>query len=496
MAIKQDEDFLRYLTMGAAGTAAVLEILNTAHGHRTVELERDAGGNKIWATKIKRLRLADLFCLDCGQRIEVRSKSKLALSMSHSGTPGREWDAGLRSPDLVAFIHWDSAAEAVSGKPSFFAVRALRASAAHASDGARKAASEGSERAITWAARVPKVDGVVELIDRRAGKLCVRPDDGGPLRRHNLAAPVHFYVGEGDPVRAGGTLMSGCVAPAPPKSIDCSAKRWDFVRDLGSRDGTSRYAAIKAAGLEGPKAKVAGLLRNIADNPAEDGRIRLEAIASLARLDPARHTQRLIATAQEADREKPKAFRLSLESVLILAELGGDEAVAGLKALAGDRRCDSELRCAAVWGLGCGGTEMPAEVLPFIADGDPDVAMHALAALGKLRKPMLRKLGPMLTSGSDREATSAAAVLVDNPGPGLPLLLEAAKGAGPGALAARAALGEAEEADVLAALGGPLPQGLRAALAPMWASRGSWLGQRQNETPLDFLRRQRVRLPG
>jgi len=72
MAFKQDEDFLRFITMGAAGSAAVSRHLREVHGHRTIELERYAMANKIWATKIKRLRLADLVCVACGRRIEAR----------------------------------------------------------------------------------------------------------------------------------------------------------------------------------------------------------------------------------------------------------------------------------------------------------------------------------------------------------------------------------------------------------------------------------------
>ena len=61
--------------------------------------------NKIWATKIKRLRIPDLICLKCGRRIESRAKSKLEIKMSdNEKNPDRRWDAGLRDEDLIAFI--------------------------------------------------------------------------------------------------------------------------------------------------------------------------------------------------------------------------------------------------------------------------------------------------------------------------------------------------------------------------------------------------------
>ncbi len=129
MAFKQNEDFLRYLTMGAVGSAAVARYLNGRQGHRVVELERYTMANKIWATKVKRLRLPDLMCLDCGMRVEARAKSKLEIKMSDSETPGRAWYASLRGQDLIAFLHchWEGNTVVPAGRPEFFTVEAMRA---------------------------------------------------------------------------------------------------------------------------------------------------------------------------------------------------------------------------------------------------------------------------------------------------------------------------------------------------------------------------------
>lgn len=136
MAFKQDEDFLRFITMGAAASAEVSRYMREAHGHRTIELERYAMANKIWATKIKRLRLADLVCLDCGLRIEARAKSDLRVRMSHSNAEGRGWDAGLRDQDLCAFVPWSGGAPA--GKPEYFTIGAMRDAADNAKFGRPK----------------------------------------------------------------------------------------------------------------------------------------------------------------------------------------------------------------------------------------------------------------------------------------------------------------------------------------------------------------------
>jgi len=129
VAFKQNEDFLRYLTMGAVGSAAVARYLNGRQGHRVVELERYTMANKIWATKVKRLRLPDLMCLDCGMRVEARAKSKLEIKMSDSETPGRAWYASLRGQDLIAFLHghWEGNTVVPAGRPEFFTVEAMRA---------------------------------------------------------------------------------------------------------------------------------------------------------------------------------------------------------------------------------------------------------------------------------------------------------------------------------------------------------------------------------
>ena len=62
MGFKTDWSFLDKISMGAVGTEAVIEQLNQM-GHRVIELERYCTSNKIWATKIKRLRIPDLLCL-------------------------------------------------------------------------------------------------------------------------------------------------------------------------------------------------------------------------------------------------------------------------------------------------------------------------------------------------------------------------------------------------------------------------------------------------
>jgi hypothetical protein len=488
MAFKQDEDFLRFITMGAAGSAAVSRHLREVHGHRTIELERYAMANKIWATKIKRLRLADLVCVACGRRIEARAKSDLKVRMSHSNTPGREWDAGLRDDDLCAFVSW--ADGGVAGPPEYFAVGDMRQAAEYARFGPPKAASEGAERDMTWPMRLATRDGVVENVDLYTGKVTVRPFEG---RRQTVALPVDvptfIYVSDGDHVRGGASFIMGCLDL--PEQVHCPGETWNLAADLHDADPSTRYAAVKAAGARGDTG-LEGDLVDIGNDEDEDDRIRLEAWASLSRLDPARHTRHVIAQANERTTGDRHAMAMAMEAIFILSELQSEEAADALAMLAADHRLDSEARCAAVWGLGVAGVNDAGRVLPFIADEDDNVALHALAGIGPVSATLLPRAAEML-GGNDIEAASAGALLAKQGHDGAQALLQSAEAGGRAGLWAVAALGELPEGEVLAAANGALSAELERTLAPMWTAHGSWLRRQEMDTPLHFLERQTIR---
>lgn len=487
MAFKQDEDFLRFITMGAAGSAAVSHNLREAHGHATIELERYAMANKIWATKIKRLRLADLVCLACGRRIEARAKSDLRVRMSHSDAVGREWDAGLRDDDLCAFVPW--ADGAVSGPPEYFTVGEMRATARYAKFGTRKAASEGAERDMTWPMQRAARDGIVESLDLFGSRVTLLPFQG---RRQRLSMrdgiPAIIYVRAGEKVRGAQTFVVGCLDK--PKDLRCPGEAWDIEADLHDSDASTRYAAVKAVGFRGDSSLMGDLL-DIAADEHEDGRIRLEAWASLARIDSATYTSHIAARAQEPhSRDRPLA--IAMEAIFILSELGTSEAAAALASLAANRGLDPEARCAAVWGLGVAGCEDPGRVFAFITDEDESVALHALASIGRLPAELLDATADLL-DGTDRDAASAAALLTRQGDAGARVLLSRAADGGPAATWALAALGEMTERDVRAAATATLAPELKRMLAPMWAARGSWLSRQAMDTPLRFLERQTIR---
>ena len=75
--LKTDESFLEKVAMGAIGTQRVLDHLSQT-GHRPIELERGSTSFKIWqGLKMKRLRIPDVMCVDCGVKVESRAKTRL-----------------------------------------------------------------------------------------------------------------------------------------------------------------------------------------------------------------------------------------------------------------------------------------------------------------------------------------------------------------------------------------------------------------------------------
>jgi len=104
-SFKSDESFLEKISIGAVGTYKVFDDLK-AQGHNPLELERGSMSFKVWKKiKIKRIRVPDLLCADCGRRIESRAKTVFEISMSHSSSDSeRSWDYGLDDDDFVAFV--------------------------------------------------------------------------------------------------------------------------------------------------------------------------------------------------------------------------------------------------------------------------------------------------------------------------------------------------------------------------------------------------------
>lgn len=487
MGFKEDADFARFVSMGAVGTAAVARHLRDEHGHAPIELERYAMANKVWRTKVKRLRLPDLVCTRCGRRIESRAKSKLGIILSHSDTPGREWDAGgMRAEDWYAFLRADlSAFPPHAGAPAYFTTAALRAARSGARRASPKAASEGSEVTLTWPAWVPGSAGWFRGVDAD-GRIVCEWEDGRRARYwqwKRWPEPRYTYLAADDPITAGETIVAGVVAPV--SGLDCLGATWDLDLAVRSPDTVDRYAAIKAAGAA-HRVDLAPQLQTIAESFDEDWRIRVEATGSLARLLPADWTPRLHALATDAG----AAPEQHMEAVFVLSETPTEEAATALAAIAAAEGLASEVRAASAWGLGQGAAPSPHLLLPLSVDADEFVALHAITAMADLPDDLAPTLICWLSEPDERRAAVAAQLLQRHRK--VAALLDAAEADAGARLWALRALGDLAPSVVRPLAGERLTPDLAAVLEPMWRGQTDWL-RTEGADGLDALDVQKVR---
>ena len=348
MAFKVNASFLRFLTIGATGVRHVADQLR-GMGFEPIELERYATSNKIWTTKIKRLRVPDLLCVRTGMRIEVRAKTDLKIKMSDAPeNPDRVWDAGLRDQDIVAFIACQPGPQGLTPAENavFFSVEALRQSVVYSTLGSPKSASEGAERDREWPCTVPSRPGSVLSVGDNKLQVIMEGDER-PTRRHTYTLGLkHAYVAPGDRFTAKTTILAG--VPESPAGLEGRLpERYDPIVALGAGGAIDRLAAAKAlpARADLHKTAVTVLDTMLATEP--DIRVALEAAGSAAALGS---TQGQDYIASLLAKEAP-SDDMSMEAALILSELETEFARQQLLHVAGSAGFRGhELRQAAVWG--------------------------------------------------------------------------------------------------------------------------------------------------
>lgn len=486
MAFKEDEDFARFLTMGAYATAAVGGDLD-ARGHKIIELERYAMANKIWTTKVKRLRLADLLCMRCGRRFESKGKTKLELKLSHSGkTPGREWWAGMRQDDVFAFVRVRvTEAGPDLGQIAYVTRRALHAAESSLKEGVRKAITDGAEPDVSWPTTVPTQSGVVVDVDVEHKQLTAVKDDGRRQTYRGARWDAYYPLRSAGERFQGGDVLASCVEPA---KVTCAGDTWDWRADLLANDRDLSFPAVKAARFLGP-AQVTDELRAIVADTAIDWRLRLESAASLAPVDDS-SVAYMFGRAMDRGAKDGE----QMEAVFTLSELDTDAAIQALEGIAdASGQVQSEVRAAASWGLGLGARPSPELLVPFLADHDSMVALHAAAAMpADLPEPVVSILLDWVMSGTLREATAASHLLSRHDQ--ARRLLQAAGNAPTEARAvALLAIGDAGPQQVGNAIDS-VDTATAATLRTLWAQRDDWLRAPDTDGGLDVLTRQRVRL--
>lgn len=412
MGFKVDSSFLQFLTMGALGTQRVVALMRKA-GMEPIELERYSSCNKIWSTKVKRLRLPDLLCLRTGVRVEVRAKSKLEIKMSDAPeNPERRWFAGLRPEDIIAFVHCptnESGNLQIAENAEVFSVSSLLACSEKKTKlGPPKSASEGAERDRTWPSTVARHAGTANLVSR---KRIATELETGRRQTYQMKGKTP-YVAKGEPFRAESQFIAGL--PRETLSFDDLAGRtWDPRCLVQSEDKVDRYAAVKALGYVGTEEDLPMLLAMAVDE--EDGRVALEAASAVARLGGQEGFDRLMAILQNP----PEPF-LTMEAVLILTELGRngelrERCIDDLRSVAEDATYqDTEVRLAALWGLGKAGCKAYGYLASLLGSDDLDEEVHLVSAFASsLADEDVDTLLGLLLSGdaSDRQKSSAACVL-------------------------------------------------------------------------------------
>ena len=412
MGFKADTSFLRFLSMGAVGVLRTMDRLRD-RGFEPIELERYCSSNKIWTTKVKRLRLPDLLCVKTGMRAEVRAKTDLKIRMSDApAKPDRVWDAGLRDDDIVSLIACfdEEDGPQTADDAVYFTVGALRASVARSKLGPPKSASEGAERDRTWPATVPTRDGtVLEVTDRRL-IVQMTADAERPARRQTYTLRgKSVYVSPGDTFTAHSTILAG----EPPRLADLSSylpRRYAPLEDLRADTDVDRYAAVKALRFrDDPLHRVIPALEHLIRREVEE-RVALEAAGSAAALGSGFGQEQITRFIWDND-DRPE---LRMEAVFVLTELGRSAFTREqLNRVVSDPRFESdELRQAAVWALGKAGLRCYEDVVPFIDDADEDLALHAIAALGAdTPPPVINHLVQDLIDGHPRRAPAASEAL-------------------------------------------------------------------------------------
>jgi HEAT repeat protein len=397
-----------------------MQVLSGA-GFNLIDTDRSALSCKLWRTKVKRLRVPDLLCLNCGARIEVRAKGQLGIIMSHSPrNPERAWDQGLRDNDLVASLLCTPIREGgwrVGGHVGLFRVADLRATVPLARLSSPKAASEGKETTLQWPSIVPTSAGRVEEVTR--DKIVTRREGGGKqsyrlTRKHGgKSYRLHPHVQPGDRFGAGDRILAS-VVPALAAAV-CPGGPYDFVSDLSSGERVAVFCAARALGTL-PALKPASVTPlSAVMRSHEDRFVRLEAAGALVRLRVkagADYLREVLAAGDERSGER-------MEAALLLGELTDKSAAEILLGTARATTNPSELRAASVWGL----TNKPissalASLTEAIADPDNTVALHALVALSRLvTETTLPSLLALLGDDPRRSAAVVKAIQLADPRP-------------------------------------------------------------------------------
>ena len=242
-----------------------------------------------------------------------------------------------------------------------------------------KSVAEGSEIRLTWPATVPGTAGKVTSVstDKIETQLVSGRKQAYRLGRKNKSTLIP-YVLVGDEFGDDDTVIASVISTLVPIEAP-RLPQYDFIADLRSEASEDVYVAVKALGhLSQQSSRSADHLLAIAKGH-DDGRIKLEAAASLARLGIADGWTHIEALANNPNADV--AYRM--ETTFILAEFTDQRAVRLLTSIANSAESPSELRAAAAWGLSASPGNLTT-LLPLTSDPDEMTAVHAIVGASRL----------------------------------------------------------------------------------------------------------------
>jgi len=411
--LKTDESFLEKVAMGATGTQRVLDHLSQT-GHRPIELERGSTSFKIWqGLKMKRLRIPDVMCVDCGVKVESRAKTRLELSMSHSSAdPERAWDYGLADDDYVALLTCERAGAApidwkASSLVQYVRVRDLRGAYAEgkviSSD--RKGVTEGFEARLVWPCAIASAAGVVSGVTNERIQYKRASDNRTislQLERRGICLEPLCSVG------AEINQYQILAAPVPIKTrFECSNALTfaDYLDQLNSPSVYDRYAAAKALNYHWSEDVIQPLEGKLGDT-REDELVRLEAAATLMRRGNTAGTSYIRSQLYEGYQQ------MRFEAAIVLAEVDTLNARCLLFEVLHDTDQHPDIRAAAAWAIGESASDeaIPHLVAAFDAE-ELKIRADAARALAKIAQQHTLEVTDALSEpGESRRAGVAWAL--------------------------------------------------------------------------------------
>ncbi|MCL5772309.1 MAG: HEAT repeat domain-containing protein [Actinobacteria bacterium] len=383
---KSDESFLEKISIGAIGTKYVFNDLLKS-GHNPLELERCSMSFKIWKNiKIKRVRVPDILCTNCGIRVESRAKTNLELSMSHSiSNTNRSWDYGLKDNDFVAMLRCIKIGETPIDWKALEPVHYINVGElrkAYSQNKIKtlkpKGSQEGYELRIIWPSRISNSEGIV--INVSEGKIQYKRFQDDRTITLNLKNDDSFLiplVNVDDTVQSNQIIAS--VVPIT-RSFRCLNNKSlkDYLYDLESPSISDRYSAIKALGFAFSD-KAIDILKRKMEDEREHIYIRLESAAGLLKIK---------------DNEGINFFKNiindqflenRLEGIITLSEIDNEDSLEILLNALFDKNQPTDIRAAAAWSMGeLKKKDSIDSLVEVFNEVDEDIKIEAARALSKL----------------------------------------------------------------------------------------------------------------